>query len=387
METQNTELDYSSSEDSVASASSLMSVISDDTDVSRLNITSPKKVDPLRSLNKELSDKMELLENQNIPEFLQNLLFIKDKLPLINDQLELKYLDKERKLKNAFIKKELEVRKQLSNIISREKNLNNLLEQYKLRNDEDEIVELNIGGITYTTKKSTLCSYKTSYFYYLFSEKGNMVKDKNGKIFIDRDGTTFKYLLNWLRDSSIEDFPKKDSDNYILFLSDLKYYGYNELERIVLFDPKLYNKGNYIVYKNENNQNIICRYLDCNPKKHTYSMFYWDNKKKVIVNAYANELKIKSDLDISYTSKVNNGTFYYYDKSDKEIIDKLELQCPICFDNIKEEELICKTPCNHIYHKKCLSKWLKQNKKTCPKCRSNLIINFISLSRPLVSFN
>ena len=96
METQNTELDYSSSEDSVASASSLMSVISDDTDVniSQPNITSAKKVDPLRSLNKELSDKMELLENQNIPEFLQNLLFIKDKLPLINDQLELKYLDK-----------------------------------------------------------------------------------------------------------------------------------------------------------------------------------------------------------------------------------------------------------------------------------------------------
>jgi hypothetical protein len=381
METQNTEFGYSSSEDSVASTSSLGSIRSVGSDgiINQLNITSRVEVNPLKSLNKELLDKMELLENQNIPELLQNLLFVKDKLPLINDQLEFKYLDKERKLKNAFIKKELEVKKQLSNIISREKNLNNLLEQYKLRNDEDEIVELNIGGIIYTTKKSTLCSYKTSYFYYLFSEKGNMVKDKNGKIFIDRDGTTFKYLLNWLRDSSIEDFPKKDSDNYILFLSDLKYYGYHELERIVLFDSDFYHKGNYIVYKNENNQNIICRYLDCNPKKYTYSIFYWDNKEKVIVNAYANELKIQSDLNFYYNSKTNNGTFYYYDKSDKEIIDKLEIQCPICFDNIKEEELICKTPCNHIYHKKCISKWLQQNKKTCPKCRSNLIISSIEL--------
>lgn len=333
-----------------------------------------EKTNILKSLNKELEDKIELLKIQNIPELLQNLLFIQDKLPRINDQLQLKYLELERKLKNNFIKKELEVKNLLSDIISREKNFNNIMEQYKLRNEEDEIVELNIGGVSYTTKKSTLCSYKTSYFYYLFSEKGNMVKDKNGKIFIDRDGTTFKYLLNWLRDSSIEDFPKKDSDNYVLFLSDLKYYGYHELERIVLFDPKLYSKDNYIVYKNEKNQNIICRYLDCNQKNHTYSIFYWDNKKEVIVNAYANELKLHKDLNIIYSSKVNCGTFYYYDKSDKEIIDKLEIQCPICFDNIKEEELICKTPCNHIYHKKCLSKWLQQHKSSCPKCRSKVII-------------
>ena len=368
---QNEDYDYSSSEESIVSTTSEISIRSVDNEVV---ITSNTKQNTLKSLNKELADKMEFLESQNIPELLQNLLFIKDKLPLINDQLELKYLEKERKLKNAFIKKELEVKKKLSNIISREKNLNKLLEEYKLRNDEDEIVELNIGGVSYTTKKSTLCSYKTSYFYYLFSEKGNIVKDKNGKIFIDRDGTTFKYLLNWLRDSSIEDFPKKNSDNYILFLSDLKYYGYHELEIIVLFDPKLYSKDNYIVYKNENNLNIICRYLDCNPKNHTYSIFYWDNKEEVIVNAYANELKIHSDLNIIYSLKVNRGTFYYYDKSDKEIIDKLEIQCPICFDNIKEEELICKTPCNHIYHKKCLSKWLQQHKSSCPKCRSKVII-------------
>ena len=73
METQNTENGYSSSEDSiasVASTSSLGSIRSVGTDgiINQLIITSSVEVNPLKSLNKELSDKMELLENQNIPE-------------------------------------------------------------------------------------------------------------------------------------------------------------------------------------------------------------------------------------------------------------------------------------------------------------------------------
>ena len=37
--------------------------------------------------------------------------------------------------------------------------------------------------------------------------------------------------------------------------------------------------------------------------------------------------------------------------------------CPICQDNFSSK--IVKLKCNHIYHKDCVSPWLKEN-KSCP---------------------
>ena len=45
--------------------------------------------------------------------------------------------------------------------------------------------------------------------------------------------------------------------------------------------------------------------------------------------------------------------------------------CSICLDDYKEGETIIKLNCNHIYHKKCLEKWLLKN-KTCPCCKTEI---------------
>ena len=45
--------------------------------------------------------------------------------------------------------------------------------------------------------------------------------------------------------------------------------------------------------------------------------------------------------------------------------------CSICLDDYKEGETIIKLNCNHIYHKKCLEKWLLKN-KTCPYCKTEI---------------
>jgi len=37
----------------------------------------------------------------------------------------------------------------------------------------------------------------------MFSGRFNLPKDNNGSIFIDRDGTHFRYILNYLRDKSV----------------------------------------------------------------------------------------------------------------------------------------------------------------------------------------
>ena len=43
--------------------------------------------------------------------------------------------------------------------------------------------------------------------------------------------------------------------------------------------------------------------------------------------------------------------------------------CSICLN--AEQEAMVKTKCSHIFHSKCLAKWVIQ-KTTCPMCRTSL---------------
>ncbi len=48
---------------------------------------------------------------------------------------------------------------------------------------------------------------------------------------------------------------------------------------------------------------------------------------------------------------------------------KASLDCSICLESfIINESDVCKTQCNHMYHKDCINKWLIKN-RSCPKCR------------------
>lgn len=45
-------------------------------------------------------------------------------------------------------------------------------------------------------------------------------------------------------------------------------------------------------------------------------------------------------------------------------------ECGICFDNFCVGEEKCKLPCNHVFHKECVMKWLIENRKNqCAICR------------------
>lgn len=57
--------------------------------------------------------------------------------------------------------------------------------------------------------------------------------------------------------------------------------------------------------------------------------------------------------------------------------------CPICFEDIRQEQCAAKTHCGHTFHRECLASWLEsqmrpRNKKpcfpgSCPCCRSVLV--------------
>ena len=46
--------------------------------------------------------------------------------------------------------------------------------------------------------------------------------------------------------------------------------------------------------------------------------------------------------------------------------------CIICFENFKENEMILKLNCFHIFHKNCIENWLK-NYSICPICKNEKI--------------
>jgi len=63
--------------------------------------------------------------------------------------------------------------------------------------------------------------------------------------------------------------------------------------------------------------------------------------------------------------------------------------CVICYDII-DNNLLCKTNCNHIYCKVCLHKWFDRGNINCPMCRipiksyfNNDTNNMIILLKPV----
>uniref|UniRef100_A0A8C6XSH3 Potassium channel tetramerisation-type BTB domain-containing protein n=1 Tax=Naja naja TaxID=35670 RepID=A0A8C6XSH3_NAJNA len=67
-----------------------------------------------------------------------------------------------------------------------------------------EVIELNVGGQVYFTRLSTLTGLPHSLLWKMFTSKketaNDLAKDSKGRIFIDRDGFLFRYILDYLRD-------------------------------------------------------------------------------------------------------------------------------------------------------------------------------------------
>ncbi|KAM7180202.1 BTB/POZ domain-containing protein KCTD12 [Macrochelys suwanniensis] len=77
-----------------------------------------------------------------------------------------------------------------------------------------EIVELNVGGQVYVTRRGTVVSVRDSLLWRMFSQQqpGELPRDSKGRFFLDRDGFLFRYILDYLRDLQLvlpEHFPER----------------------------------------------------------------------------------------------------------------------------------------------------------------------------------
>lgn len=62
-----------------------------------------------------------------------------------------------------------------------------------------EIVDLNVGGHMYTTTRSTLARFPSSLTLMCILQ----IVDSDGKVFIDRNGRMFEYILEFLRTNKL----------------------------------------------------------------------------------------------------------------------------------------------------------------------------------------
>ncbi|XP_033111069.1 BTB/POZ domain-containing protein KCTD6-like [Anneissia japonica] len=96
-----------------------------------------------------------------------------------------------------------------------------------------EVVNLNVGGCIYTTSRSTLTRYPDSLLGSMFSDRLPTNVDDGNRYIIDRDGPTFRHILNFLRQSKLilpDGFQEWD---ILSAEADYYYYQIQELIQII----------------------------------------------------------------------------------------------------------------------------------------------------------
>lgn len=75
---------------------------------------------------------------------------------------------------------------------------------------------------------------------------------------------------------------------------------------------------------------------------------------------------VKVSLDENQFSKFTNIIL-----DDKNIADYQDNSCNICLSNYDINDNLIKLPCNHYFHKDCISNWLCKENVNCPICRKD----------------
>ncbi|XP_044756569.1 BTB/POZ domain-containing protein KCTD12 [Coccinella septempunctata] len=94
----------------------------------------------------------------------------------------------------------------------------------QVEGDYPSVIELNVGGVCYTTSLATLRNVPDSQLAAIFTGRQQISLDAKGRYFLDRDGVLFRYVLDYLRDGDVvlpdcfreRERLKKEAEKYCL---------------------------------------------------------------------------------------------------------------------------------------------------------------------------
>ncbi|EAN33725.1 Kelch motif family protein [Theileria parva strain Muguga] len=146
-------------------------------------------------------------------------------------QIQIEREDSRRRIEDDWCKLEHEkdvFRKYMQLEAEKLKQRIELLEQEKRKVVDSKIasetmVDINVGGVVFETSRHTLTRQENSYLNGLLSGRYEVGRDRQGRIFLDRDYELFRIILNFLRNPTSLPIPR-DLTESAMILEEAKYY-------------------------------------------------------------------------------------------------------------------------------------------------------------------
>ena len=116
----------------------------------------------------------------------------------------------------------------------RQKFQDELKRAQELNKIRDSKIRLNIGGHIYMTSAMTLLKDTDSMLAAMFSGRHSLTQEEDGSYFIDRDGTHFRFILNFLRDGGFREGTLPKEKAFISeLLTEAEYYQIQALVKLL----------------------------------------------------------------------------------------------------------------------------------------------------------
>lgn len=221
----------------------------------------------------------------------------------------------------------------------------------KANDVSSEIIELNVGGSVYTTSRTTILSHPESMLSHMISGQIPNATDSKKRIFIDRDGPLFRFILNFLRDKQLH-LP----DNFAEYAQLRQEADFYRIEPIIQQLDAQFCSKNLKYSKSPSLTSLATIHHDENVQNSTKGI-YFTIISKLYPGSIISLIGCIRVLAIFTTLDANSRRFMNFllnqtqntsssESTTSSVPNKLTIDCFVCECKfMHEEKLICCKPC------------------------------------------
>lgn len=99
--------------------------------------------------------------------------------------------------------------------------------------------------------------------------------------------------------------------------------------------------------------------------------FFYAFRQQIFGFARGNGIHIMIPLERVRETLLHRCTFFKLQTHEQmtALVERRDVACPVCLGDWQMGDELCKSPCDHIYHKECVEKWAQFGGASCPVCR------------------